>query len=331
MNGYQPPPGGYPPPAGYPPQAGPPQAPAGYPQPGAAPQPGAGYPQPGAPQAGAPQPGGYPPTGGPPAAPGYGPPGGMPGYGPPPGPPQQPSGMRPPTTGSSGGGGMTRYLPILFAVGMGLLGTGVMVAQTVFGIEIPIIGRFFGGGRSGSGSSGPSAEADFEAMGLSFTKADPNALIAKLEGRAKRWRKDARFYSLHINGMSGDGTIDFSTKKPNMTVEFFSPSLISSKSPASYKKGIRKFMINAYKIDEQVWGVKKPHDDVPGTPIPKCAMTKLVSTLKGEGVTPSSEVMVSLDPGFAFATKGLSLNVQTKQPKLHVYADIHSCEVIKKM
>lgn len=225
---------------------------------------------------------------------------------------------------------MSRYLPVIFAVGMGLIGTGVIVAQTVFGIEVPFIGRFFGGGKGGS-SSGPNAKAELEKLGISYEKADPNEIVEKLHARAKKWRKDAKLYKIHINDLQSDGTLDFSTKKPTMTVEFFSPSLIGSGSSAKYKKGIRKFVINYVKIDEQVWGTKKSYPDVPGTPIPKCKMKDLTKLLKDKGkkLTDKSRMSVSLDPGFSFATKGLSLNVNGKDPKLHVFADIHSCEIIK--
>jgi hypothetical protein len=224
---------------------------------------------------------------------------------------------------------MSRFLPAILSVGFALLAGGVVIAQTVFGIEVPIIGRFFGGGRGGS--SGPSAKAEFKKLGISYEKADPNEIIDKLERRAKKWRKDAKFYSMHINELQQDGTLDFSTKKPTMTVEFFSPSLVGSSSSTKYKKGIRKFVINYVKIDEQVWGTKKSYPDVPGTPIPKCKMSKLAKSLKDKGLTKDSRLSVGLDPGFAFATKGLSLNVNGTKPKLHVFADIHSCEVIKEL
>ena len=302
MNGYPPPQGG--PPGGYP----------GYP-PGHSAQ--AGYPPPASP--------GTPPF------PGYGAPGGQPSpptYQPPAGH-QPPTGYQaPPPAPAKRGGGLARVLPVLMAVGFGLLGTAAVVAQTVFGIEIPIIGKLLAGGGSGGG---PSAEAELKRLGVSYEAADPNAIVDKLEGRARKWRKDARFYALHINDMSGDGTIDFSSNSPTMTVEFFSPSLVGSASSVDYKKGIRKFVINHYKLDEQVWGVKEPVKDVPGTPIPKCKMPELMKTLASEGVTKSSKILVSLDPGFAFATKGLSLNVQSQNPKLHVYVDIDSCAIIKKM
>ena len=57
-------------------------------------------------------------------------------------------------------------------------------------------------------------------------------------------------------------------------------------------------------------------------------LTKLLKD-KGKKLTDKSRMSVSLDPGFSFATKGLSLNVNGKDPKLHVFADIHSCEIIK--
>ena len=48
------------------------------------------------------------------------------------------------------------------------------------------------------------------------------------------------------------------------------------------------------------------------------------------GVSKTNTFLVSLDPGFAFATNSLSFNCQTsKGKKVHVYLHIDSCKVLK--
>ena len=260
MSGYQPPGGGYPPPGGGPPGGyGPPGGPpGGYGPPGGGPPggPPGGYPPPGGGPPGGP-PGGYPPPGG-------GPPGGPPGgYGP----------SRRRTSGRlrrtsrrrtfrrlrrTSRRRASRRLPWrassrrspsrqrrwrrLLAVPPGHLRGG-------HGPHRHRGGRCADGVRDRSsdhrpvlrrrkrGSSGPNAKAEFKKLGISYEKADPNKIIAKLEKRAKKWRKDAKFYSMHINELQSDGTLDFSSKKPTMTVEFFSPSLVGSSAARSTRRG----------------------------------------------------------------------------------------------
>jgi hypothetical protein len=48
-------------------------------------------------------------------------------------------------------------------------------------------------------------------------------------------------------------------------------------------------------------------------------------------MTDKSQATISLDPGFAFATDGLSFNVNVQEPKLHMFLDIDSCDIIKEM
>jgi hypothetical protein len=235
-----------------------------------------------------------------------------------------PPGMSPPAIRS--GGGLGRFMGMGFGVLMAVVIGGVVLAQNVFGIEIPIIGRFIGG-RGGGGS----AKRELDKIGVEYEAANPNDIIKGLKKRAKRWRKEAEFYSVSINGLKSDGTLDFSTGKATMVVEFFSPKLVGSTSKSNRKKSIRKYVINKYKVTEQVWGVKKRYPDVPGTPIPECQLTEVGELLEERGMKGKKTASVSLDPGFAFATDGLSFNINVTSPKLHLFVNIDSCEVIKEM
>ena len=232
-----------------------------------------------------------------------------------------PGGNKP--KGGSGLGG--RIAGMGLGVVISLAVAGVVVAQTVFGIEIPVIGKLLGGGGN------PSSKSALKKDGINYEAANPNDIIEAMGKRARKWRKDAEFYSVTINGMKTDGTLDFSGDKAIITVEYFSPELVGSSSSSKRKDSIRKYVINKYNLKEEVWGVKKAFPDVPGTPVPKCQLSKVGKTLKDKGMTDKSSATISLDPGFAFATDGLSFNVNVSNPKLHMFLDIDSCDIIKEM
>jgi len=224
-------------------------------------------------------------------------------------------------TAPSGGGGMKIMTIIGPTIGAILVVGFVLVRQ--FGL-IP----GFGGGSSSSTNSSEEAISD---LGTKFDAADPTKIIKSLEKRAKKWKGDAKFYSVNILGMKNDGTIDFGEGSSTMTVEFFSPKLVGSTSATKRKDSIRKYVINKYKVDEQVWGVKKRYENVPGTPIPKCKAKDLGKLLKDKGLKGDNTAHINLDPGFAFATDGVSFNVHVQKPKLHLYVQIDTCEIIKEM
>ena len=203
----------------------------------------------------------------------------------------------------------------------------------VLGILAFVVWRFVLPGVTGGsvGGGGGDAKRELKKDGISFEAANPDDLIGAMQKRAKKWSKDAEFYAVSINGLKNDGTIDFSSDSSVMTVEFFSPKLVGSGSKSDRDKGMRKYVVNKYKVDEQVWGVKQRYTDVLGTPIPKCKGKQIGKLLKDKGLKGEDTALVSLDPGFAFATEGLSFNINVNNPKLHVYVDIDSCKVLKEL
>ncbi len=218
-----------------------------------------------------------------------------------------------------------RLIGIVLGGLMSLVIAGTVIAQTVFGIDVPIIGRLLGSrGSSGSGKS------SFKRFGINGKKTNPDKVIAKLAKRARKWRRDAKLYSITILNMKTDGTCDFLKGGSIMTIEFFSPALVGSSSVTKRKKSIKKYLFNSVGFREEMWGVKKAYPNVPGTPIPKCSAKQIGKIMKSKGVTGTFQA--TLDPGFAFATKGLSYNVQTSKGKrVHVYLDIHNCAVLKEL
>jgi hypothetical protein len=246
-----------------------------------------------------------------PGAPPFGAPGGAPQFG------ANPQFGTPGFTAPSGGGFLAKaamaVVPFLCILGF-----------VAWKFVIPMVR----GGSSGFG--GPIAKRDLEKEGIDIKAASPDALIAAMQKRAVKWKGDAQFYSINILGLKPDGTVDLENSSSNITIEFFSPQLVGSILQKQREDSIRKYVINKYKIDEQVWGVKKQHKDVPGTPIPKCPQKDVAKAL-GEKGFKDGTAHVTLDPGFAFATDGLSFNIHVDSPKLHIYMGIDDCKILKQM
>jgi hypothetical protein len=249
-----------------------------------------------------------------------------PGYGGPgmgtPGPMGTPGEIPPPPSSSSGGG--VNKLGVAFGVLMVLVLGGVVVADKVFGVEIPFVHDWLSGG----GGTSPD-QISFKDWGIDKKAADPDKLIAEAGKKARAWRKDAKFYSVNILGLRADGTVDFGAGSSVVTIEYFSPALVGSTSPKDQKDSIRKYVVNSTGIDEQRWGVKQRYTDVPGTPVPKCTSKQIGKVLGEKGLGPKGTAQVTLDPGFAFATDSLSFNINVTEPKLHLFLDIDSCKVIR--
>lgn len=320
---------------GYPGMGGPPPGgPAPY---GAAPGPDPaappGFGMPGPPPAGVPPAAAFGPgpTGGPP---GFGVPGAPAGFAPPgappglggltpgfPGPMGAHQAVAPGPSSSSGG---TSKIGMIFGILMVLVIGGVVLADKVFGVEIPFVHDWLAGG-------GGSSSISFKDWGLDKKAADPDKMIEEAGKKARKWKKDAKLYSVNVLGLKTDGTVDFSKDGSVVTIEYFSPSMVGSSSTKNLKDSIRKYVANSVGIDEQRWGVKERHDNVPGTPVPKCKAKQIGKLLGGKGLSSKDTAHISLDPGFAFATDGLSYNVLVDKPKLHLFVDIHSCDVLKEL
>ncbi|MFT3764683.1 MAG: hypothetical protein QM820_04075 [Minicystis sp.] len=307
------PPGGYPgaPPMGGapmggapggPPMGGPPMggAPGGYPgAPGGAPggYPGApgGPPMGGPPMGGPPMggaPGGYPgapggpPMGGPPmGGPGAPPP--MGGYGAPGGPPM---GQPPMATFSSGGRAGGSSGNMLKAIGGGVGSVVLVIVLVIFKIAV----------RSGSSSvsSGGNAES-FSSLGIDKKKGDPDKMIAAARAYALKWKSDAGFWSVNIQKLGSDGTVDLTTS--NVMVEYFSPSAVSSPNQKMRDDSIKKFnFMNDEMTYRDIWGVRKQYNPAPRpTAIPGCTAKQLAAKLVGMGLLKTGgTIHAQIDPAF---------------------------------
>jgi hypothetical protein len=317
--------GGYGPPAGAPGMGAPP---GGAPGMG-----GYGPPAGGAPGMGAygPPPGGAPGMGGPPpgGAPGMGaygaPPGGAPGMGgaPPAGAPGM--GAPPPGGVAVGAYGMPGGFPMTGAKRPPMAAIFGSVALTIVAsVGYGIFRAFVGGSSRGPGKTSPSS------LGIDEKAADPDKMIAACRALAKKWQPDAEFYSINVLGLGPSGTVDLTAGGSVVTVEFFSPSRVTSPSQSVRSDSIKKFTFNSVGLDySDIWGVKEKQDHVGATPTPTCTAKQVAAALASKGLKAGKTVQLSLDPTFSFATKEPSWHALSSDPKIDAWLSVATCAPTK--
>jgi hypothetical protein len=244
---------------------------------------------------------GAPPGGGHPQAGGFPAPGGFPAVG---------------GFPVAGGGGSK-----LKMMGGGLL-TLVLVAG---GIGFSLFRSKLPGGMGKDKSSLSSLKIEEES-------ADPDKMIASVRDIARKWRKDAEFYSINVLGFRSDGTVDLSQSSSVVTVEYFSPSAVQSFDKKVRDDSIKKFIFNGYGVSyDDIWGVReRVEGGISGTPVPTCTAKKIGAILAQKGLKPGKTAHLSLDPQFAFATPGqLSYHVMSEDPKIDLHLSVADCSVTR--
>ncbi len=161
--------------------------------------------------------------------------------------------------------------------------------------------------------------------------ADPDAMIRAAGELARNWRNDAVFSSININGMSPSGTVDLSNSSHTVTVEYFSPSRVSSYIERDRRDSIKKFTFTSSGIDyNTVWGVRQRVDHPTPTPTPACNTRQLGTILTSQGVPASADLHVQYDPQFAFAVNGaLAWHVMSSSPTMDRWFDVGACTFLR--
>ena len=223
--------------------------------------------------------GGYPGApGGPPMGGGYpGAPGGPPMGGPPP--------MATFSSGGPAGGGNA-----LKAIG-GAAGTIVLIIIVIiFKVAVR------SGGRALSNSGGTES---LSGLGIDKKKGDPDKMIAAARAYALKRKSDAGFWSVNIQKLGSDGTVDLTSS--NVLVEYFSPSAVSSSNQKMRDDSIKKFnFMNDDMTYRDIWGVRKQYNPAPkATAIPGCTAKQLAAKLVSMGVLKSGgTIHAQIDPAF---------------------------------
>lgn len=136
-------------------------------------------------------------------------------------------------------------------------------------------------------------------LGIQEKKADPDKMIAAARAFALKWKSDAGFWSVNIQKLKSDGTVDLTSS--NVVVEYFSPSAVSSPLQSMRDDSIKKFnFMNDTMNYRDRWGVRKRYNPAPRpTAIPGCTAKALAKKLVSMRLMKSGgTVHAQIDPAF---------------------------------
>lgn len=133
-------------------------------------------------------------------------------------------------------------------------------------------------------------------LGVDRSKPLADDLYKALAKDAKKWKRDATFWSLNFHGVRMDGTVDIS--QPT-NVEYVSPSNSASSLKKTRSSSLRKYTAGSSGMRAKAWGWNKPVTDLEPHPTPACTIKQLLAKLHAEGVVKTPTVRVTFDPKFA--------------------------------
>jgi hypothetical protein len=199
------------------------------------------------------------------------------------------------------------------------------------GVALTVIGGIaYGVFRAYVGFAAKPGHASTSSLGIDEKAADVDKMIAAVRSLAKKWRPDAEFYSVNVLGLGPSGTVNLTDSGSVVTIEYFSPSAVSSPSSSVRSDSIKKFNFNSVGLDYSViWGVKERQEHVPPTPIPSCTAKQVAAALAAKGLKAGKTAHISVDPTFSFATKELSWHAMADEPKIDAWLSIASCAPTK--
>jgi hypothetical protein len=136
----------------------------------------------------------------------------------------------------------------------------------------------------------------YKSLGLNSKAAPVDDLVDAVERAATRWRRDAVWWSMNLQTVKADGTVD--TNKAGIEVVYISPSGVSDSVKSRRDDSIKKFNFGPSGVShDQLWGATEPWTDVYPMPTPKCGVKELMEQqLSKRGITGDTTVRISIDP-----------------------------------
>ncbi len=203
-----------------------------------------------------------------------------------------------------GGGGMSKFK---------IIGSVVLViALSIAGV---IIKMKMGGTAKGNLS--------YASLGVDSKKPDGDKLIAALATPAKKWKKDAMWWSANFQAVDAEGRVDVSK---GAEVVYISENGVQSNAKSVRKDSIKKYGAGSAGVKHRdLWGATDAWEGVEQHPAPQCTI-KDVMAIVGKQLPAGKTVRVTFDPKFAdyYAWRVLSDN-----PKIDALYAFSDCSVIK--
>lgn len=136
----------------------------------------------------------------------------------------------------------------------------------------------------------------YKSLGLNAKAAPVDDLVDAVGREARRWRKDAVWWSMNLQTVKADGTID--TNKAGAEVVYISLGGVQDSVKSRRDDSIKKFNFGPSGVShDQKWGATDPWTEVYPLPAPKCGVKQLMEKeLNKRGVTGDKVVRISIDP-----------------------------------
>jgi hypothetical protein len=162
----------------------------------------------------------------------------------------------------------------------------------------------------------------FGSLGVDKSKPPADDLYAALSKDAKKWKRDATFWSLNLY-VRMDGTVDLSQPA---NIAYVSPENSASSLKKTRSSSLRKYTPTGSGMKSSSWGWNEPVKDIEPHPTPACSIKQLVGKLHAEGKLPGPTVRITFDPKFA---DYYAWTVFTENPAKSTEYSWENCEPIK--
>jgi ribosomal protein S27E len=203
-----------------------------------------------------------------------------------------------------GGGGLSKFK----IIGSVILVIAVSIAGVIFKMK-------FGSTAKGNLS--------YASLGVDRKHPDADELISALASPAKKWKRDAIWWSANFQAVNADGKIDISK---GAEVVYISENGVQSSAKSVRKDSIKKYSAGGAGVSHRkMWGATKPWDGIEKHPTPTCAI-KDVMALVGKTLPAGKTVRITFDPTFA---DYYAWHVISSDPKIDTQYAFSDCSVIQ--
>jgi hypothetical protein len=198
-----------------------------------------------------------------------------------------------------------------------------IIAIVVLGIVVAVAGVIlkgkFGGQKTKKGN------LSYSSIGIDMKKADPDEMISAVGAAARTWRSDAVWWSINLQAVKADGTVDASNG--GAQVVYISLNGVQSATPSVRNDSMKKFNFGPAGVDHsQVWGATDPWEGVQAHPEPTCGIADVVKILNGQGLEGKKTVRITFDPQFA---NQYAWHVIGSDPKIDAHYSMVDCSPVK--
>jgi ribosomal protein L37E len=166
----------------------------------------------------------------------------------------------------------------------------------------------------------------YSSLKMDVKKIDADAMITAVASTATHWKKDAAFWSINLQAVHADGTVDASGG--GAQIEYVSPSGVNNLTKKGREDSIKKFSFGPSGVDySDIWGATDKWDLKDTPPLPHCGIKNVTKQLASKGLTGDKTVRITFDPQFA---ESWSWHVLGEDPKLDAYFSMEDCSPVAK-